>query len=374
MSANEQQTLPTINHTCRPLISSSLQNERGVAAVFAAMLIFFLVAFSAFAVDLGFAWVTQNELQNIADAGALAAGSALGAIYEALPASEQQDPDRTLSAFEKDQILAKITQVAGLNMAGGKSGITIDLAADVEIGTWDFDKRTFTPTNTRPTAVTVIARRDGNANGPIGTFFANVMGYTELNVTATAIAALGPVGTLAPGEATLPVGISKRWFQEGRECGDDIRFHPTGDLDGCAGWHTYTSQPASASKLDKILADLKDGTYESPQLTAGQTSVEFVGGTLANVFENTKALYEHNKDENGNWDVKIPVYDSDDCDNPNQSIKIVGFVDARVTTVIEAPEKQIIAKVLCHMVEPGRTGGTVGSGFGPLATIPVLVS
>ena len=58
-----------------------------------------------------------------------------------------------------------------------------------------------------------------------------------------------------------------------------------------------------------------------------------------------KSLYDANKDPGtGEWDVKIPVYDSDDCSNPSGTLLIVGFATATVTQVIEAPDKQIIAR------------------------------
>ncbi len=376
MSANGQQKpLPTNNVTCRPSIGSTLQNERGVAAVLAGILILFLVAFSAFAVDLGFAWVTQNELQNIADAGALAATRQLGDIYAGLTLDEQKDKNRTLTGDERTRIMNMASNVGQLNKAGGQSGITIDVANDVEIGTWSFANKTLTPTFIRPTAVTVTARRDNAVNGPIGTFFANVMGFTEMNVSATATAALGPVGSVNPGESNIPVGISERWFQEGHACGDSIMFHPTGTLDGCAGWHVYGDGPSSASTLRQILDGLADGSYESPGMTAGD-QLEYTGGNLASVFPNMKNLYDtHKNPDTGEWDVKIPVYDRDDCSNPNQSIAVVGFVTAKVTQVIEAPEQQIMAQVTCDMIVDGRTGGgLVDSVFSPLSTIPALVN
>lgn len=352
-----------------------LSNERGMAAVFIALMIFVLTAMASFAVDLGYAWVTQNELQNIADAGALAATRQLGVVYAGLTPEQQKDNSRSLTADEKAQMLAVLEKVAGLNKAGGKSGIVIS-ASDISIGTWDFATKTLTPTLVRPTAVSVTARRDGNVNGPIPTFFAGVMGKSGMDVAASATATLGPLGSLAPGEGNIPVGISKRWFDEGRACGDSIKFHPTGTLDGCAGWHTFQDGPANASGLKKILAGLEKGTYKSPKITAGQTELEFTGGTLASAFDAMKSLYDAKKDPmTGEWDVKIPVYDRDDCLNPHGTLLIVGFATATVTQVIEAPDKQIIAEVTCDEIIDGRPGGTVVDGdFSPLSTVPALVS
>jgi Flp pilus assembly protein TadG len=356
-------------------LRSTLANERGVTAVFVAILIVFLTAMVSFSVDLGFAWVTKNELQNIADAAALAGTSQLGVVYAALSPDQQEDTSRSLTSSEKAQVIDFVERVAGLNRAGGISGIGIDTASDVSIGTWDFASKTITPTLIRPTAVTVTARRDGNVNGPITTFFANIMGISEINIAATATAALGPLGYVPPGTANFPVGISKRWFDESHDCGDSIKFHPTGTLDGCAGWHTFTTAPANANRLRQILNGLEDGSYVSPAIYAGQTQLEFVGGTIGSVFDAMQALYDAKKDpETGTWDVKIPVYDSEDCGNPNGAITIVGFATAIVTEVIAAPEKQIMAKVTCDHILNGRPGGTMINGpMSPLSTIPVLV-
>lgn len=370
-SDNKKTKKPQTPHS----LFSPLANERGVTAMVMALVLIVLVAMASFAIDLGFAWVTKNELQNIADGASLAGGRQLGLVYEGLSEADKQDLTRSLTSAEEARIVAAVMTVAGLNRAGGKQGITIDTANDVTMGTWDFASQTFTPTVVRPTAVTVTARRDNNANGAIATVFAKVMGYNEINISATAVAALGPLGSIPPGEATLPVGISKRWFDEGRQCGDYIKFHPTGDLDGCAGWHTYTEGPANASDLRKILVGLSNDTYTSPEVTAGQTQLEFTGGTVGSIFDEMKALYDTKKDANGEWEVTIPVYDSDDCSNPSGAITIVGFVRAKVTQVIEMPEKQIIAQVICDEIEQGRPGGAMGAGgFSPLSTIPALVS
>lgn len=351
-----------------------LSNEQGVTAILTAIVIVVLVAMASFTVDLGFAWVTQNELQNIADAAALAGTRQLGVVYAALPPSQQNDKNRSLTDDEKAQILGSISTVGSLNYAGGMKGIAIDPATDVQIGTWDFSTKSFTSTLVRPTAVMVTARRDGNLNGPISTSFANVMGFSSLNVLATATAALGPLGSMPPGAGGLPVGISKKWFDEGHACGDSIKFHPTGTLEGCAGWHTFTDGPANASNLRKVLNGLESDSYTSPEIIAGQTKLEFTGGTLASVFDDMKALYDAKKDANGEWDVKIPVFDSDDCSNPSGPITIVGFATATVTQVVQVPDKQIIAKVTCDEIVDGRPGGSMGgSGFSPLSTVPALV-
>lgn len=187
-SDNKKTKKPQTTHS----LFSPLANERGVTAMVMALVLIVLVAMASFAIDLGFAWVTKNELQNIADGASLAGGRQLGLVYEGLSEADKQDLTRSLTSAEEARIVAAVMTVAGLNRAGGKQGITIDTANDVTMGTWDFASQTFTPTVVRPTAVTVTARRDNNANGAIATVFAKVMGYNEINISATAVAALGP--------------------------------------------------------------------------------------------------------------------------------------------------------------------------------------
>ena len=53
---------------------------------------------------------------------------------------------------------------------------------------------------------------------------------------------LSPVkSTAGPGGLPIPVGISQAWFKSatGDYCNQNIKFHPTGSMEGCAGWHTY---------------------------------------------------------------------------------------------------------------------------------------
>ena len=53
-------------------LHTPLTNEKGVTIVLVAILMVVLVMFVAIAVDLGHLYVARNELQNAADAGALA--------------------------------------------------------------------------------------------------------------------------------------------------------------------------------------------------------------------------------------------------------------------------------------------------------------
>lgn len=349
-----------------------LKNEKGVVAIIVAISLVMFIGFTALAVDIGYLMVTRNELQNVADAAALAATRQLGVIYKDMSYEEQR-----ASVCDPATIVTVANAVALQNQAGGMN-ITID-AADVVIGQWDTETRVLTPTLNQPNAVRVIARKDNNANGPITTFFAGVLGINTADVTAFATAALTGQKTAESGRLPLPVGISNAWFQPD-SCDQLIKFYPTGTLEGCAGWHTYTTSPSSAAKLRNILDGLTNGTYRSPEVIAGETQFVFTGGTVASAFPDMVELFDAMKGLNDDfldadndpntWTTAIPVYDMDNCSNPHGAITIVGFATATIYEVTTCPEKTIGAQVKCEYVAPGRSGG---GNFGTLGDVPKLV-
>ncbi len=360
-----------------------LREERGATAITLALLGAILVAFSAFAIDIGHALVTQNELQNASDAAALAATRQLGLTYLALPVTEQQDMNRSLTGAEQSQVTAQATAAASANSASDVGSLSLS-QGDVEFGVWDFNAQTFTPTVTRPNAIRVTTHRDGTANGPITTFFAGVIGVNSLNVATSSIAALGTSGgSLPPGVADVPFAISSNWFNGVATCDAGIQFSPTGPA-GCAGWHVFDQTPANANKLRATIDGLQDGSYQSPGITPGNTQFNFTGGEVSSAFSNLINLWDTKKewsDANGRyeWEINLPIYQASSpssCNNPSGDITIVGYAIAVVTKV---KKNDIQAEVKCDAFADGfpdanQTGGGGAGPLQPLSVYPRLVS
>jgi len=223
-----------------------VKNQAGATAVIVAIVLPMLIAFGVLAVDVGYMYVTKNELQNVADASALAGARYLGWTYEGLSRAEQQDHD-----FSRSDIVDVVQQIAGRNQAA-KMNIFIN-DADVLIGDWDaetgLENLRLTATFTLPDAVRVIARRDNSANGPILTFFARIFNIATVNVVADATAALTGPTIVDEGELKTPFGISERMFDP-PNCTDTIEFSPT--TISCAGWHNFFD-PINANKMKSKL-------------------------------------------------------------------------------------------------------------------------
>ena len=391
----------------RQELAARIKNESGATAILVAIVIVVLISIAALAVDIGYVMTTKNELQNIADGAALAATRQLGAIYAGMP-SEQHETYVCDSA-DIETIKGAALDVALKNKAGGENITFSD--GDVIIGDWDGNN--FAEKNAQPDAVRVTARRDGAANGPITTFFAKIFGVNTVDVWADATAALTGQSTTGPGELELPIGISE-WRFVNDYCDEPIRFYPTGDMYGCAGWNTFVEDPPNASTLRDILDGLVPDppAYESPETIAGDTQFEFIGGNVASVFPEMEALFmakseptsdllyispqgeplqlvESNYpdaqpifDKNGNhkhkrvWETLIVVYESDDCSNPGGAITIVGFATVKMTAVNGSAVQPSYAKhtifgeIVCEKFSDGYGGG---GEYGTKGTMPNLV-
>ncbi len=344
-----------------------LQNQQGVAAIIIAALLTALLGFAALAVDVGYFMVARNQLQDVSDAAALAAGRQLGRMYEGMTYAEQQNfvPD----SGQQDLIRTAATGIAFQNSAGETTN-TVMNTADVLIGRWDSATRTFTDGANPPNAVKVAAKKDGSANPPLSTFFAKVFTIDSMNVRARATAALTGSSDIGAGGLPVPFGISYAWFL-GDFCDQNITFYPSNTSTSCAGWHNYTDSPAADSKIRQKINDEVAGTWQSPE-TSINTYFNFSGGTLSNnTFDAFTALFNQKKDSvTGTWTTTVPVYDWTDCSNPQGAIKIIGFATIVITNVSGPPSHTISGHVVCNTVDPGRGGGVTA---GKVGSIPGLV-
>lgn len=366
--------------------TSSIKGQRGSVAVMVALAFIVLLGAATLSIDVGYLFVTRNELQNIADAGSLAGARELGRIYEGMTLQEQY-----AYVFNPAEIEPAVTDVAFKNKAAYKN-IVIN-SDDIVIGKWDTDSKSIVPTLNQPDAVQVTARRDEQANDRLSTIFARVFGEDSVPVSAVAIAALTAESKMMAADLPLPVGISRCVFEDPNNtdfCGRDIVFYPT--TYGEAGWHTFFDWPSNAATLTALLTDIKEsiemGTYPPPQLQ--DVSVEIgdeivgTGGTLASSFPAMKELFDTMKvineapldqDEDPNtWTTAVVVYDANcgEVFNPAGWLEIVAFATVVIEEILTTPDgKVIVGHVQCDIVSPGRGGGS--NYYGTKGSIPGLV-
>ncbi len=124
--------------------------------------------------DTGYVLYTAHQLQNAADAAALAAANSV--------------------QFDTTQSVTDAVAIAAANRAGGAS-VQLDSAADIILGSYNRATATFTAGGSSLNAAKVIARRTaGSPGGALNLIFGPIFGITTSNVSRQAIAMTNPLG------------------------------------------------------------------------------------------------------------------------------------------------------------------------------------
>lgn len=139
-------------------------HTRGFTLLYAVVATVALLGVLSLAVDLGRVQCAKTELQNAADAAARYAATGLS----------------------NGTTLAKAQSAASENKVDG-SALAIQ-AGDVQTGTWNSTTRVFTATASNPNAVRITAVRSAARGNALPLLFGRVVGASQVNLTATAIA------------------------------------------------------------------------------------------------------------------------------------------------------------------------------------------
>lgn len=298
------------------------RNNKGLAVVFLAISIVMLCALVGLAVDVGYMYVAKGQLQNAADAAALAGAGNLAS-----------DSTSTNQPTARQQAVAFAAQ----NKAAGSS-VTIDSNntnapnGDVVLGNWDptrdqspVDLRFLpTPDGSHPlpsgafiNAVKVVARRTGEngtgiaPNNMVSIFFGKVIGWSRMAAKAQAIAqnTLPPFITIplcqpTCGITTMLDGSTKFYFK-------------TSDGTPNTGWTTFTDNVTSQPNIEDYIT----GAKQPPNLcqllknppACIFTTQGIVTPDMCKLIEQIR-LHSRTYTVNGTtvtgWKVFIPILDS----------------------------------------------------------------
>ena len=307
-----------------------INNQDGAVAALVAVCLVLFVAFTALAIDIGHLYVVRNELQNAADAGALAGARFL------------LNEDGSIRTSPTDAITA--ARGALTENKSEKAWVEEEL---IQRGHWSFNNKVFTP-NPSPTQVDInliaganFATYDVNTNlinavrvvtkrgtTPAASYFAFIFGRDSFPVRAEAVAYIGFEGTMPPHGFDQPIAIcyqsiNEDWCNIGRmiNSGNDPSSSNT------AAWTNFT-QPcdtANGPSVNPLICG--DG---NPNTVTFNTGIGTTNGMVESVFANMKTCW-WNQSEHGTkpWPITLPIID---CPDPSISncAKVLGAVEVNV--------------------------------------------
>lgn len=400
-------------------IRRKYRDQKGASLIIVALMMVVFLSLGALAVDLAHLYLVRNELQNAADAGALAGA-------------------RFLYTADGSQVNVNADQIA-LNAAIANQSAKVPVevsAADVQRGHWSFMNRTFTPNNsTAPVSLWNVSFEELDANPdfinavrvrvhrkqiPVASFFAKIFGLQNFLLSAEAVAYIGFAGTVGPNEIDIPVAICKESILVGGKysCNIGRMMDSSGRIQSSetAYWTTFETQErladcsgaSSASDLRRLLMGNPDPIFLGEYLTT-------TNGVVDSVFKDLERLWIQNTGKTTPWKVSALVVDcgatgptckkiigtvvvnivwiqrdndpqfkdapfrmgnwfSNDADGRNRWNSFVQYFSLKNADGTPAPynKKSIYFLPDCEPHEPvGRTGG---ENFSVLAKIPVLVN
>jgi Flp pilus assembly protein TadG len=324
-----------------------LSCERGVTAIIVGILMFLFIAFTALAIDVGHMMVVQNELQNAADAGALA-----GALYLYDHEGTEISIDANQQAFDTS-IANRSEQVpVDVHWSAGNAG-------DVERGHWSFNTRTFTANDsTDVTSLWNVSTEDLDANSdfinavrvkarredtPMASFFAHIFGYDSFIRSAEAVAYRGFAGTLTPEEADQPIAICRESLLDpggkyscsiGRmiNSGQQVESSETG------GWTSFAQGPdvcsggTNAQEVKNLVCG--DG---NPEMVGLGELIATNGGQIQSAFSDLYDCWDAHTEHRHEWNLTLPVI-SCPGNNVGTCEEVVGAVNVDVIWITGAGE------------------------------------
>ena len=242
---------------------TNMKPRRGAMIPLFAVLLIPLLAMLAFSIDAGWMVLTRTDLQNTADAAALAGAERLQEMWVQYysPGQPAQATILTdaLTNSGPDSPMGTAEKFAVLNKAGGVNITLLD--RDVTFGFTDAQGNYTSPyLGGFPNTIQVIVRRDGVANGPLGLFFARIFGMSSIDITATARATTysGTVSSLKAiagvNAHVLPVALDyKIWdtfYKTGVSPDGTIHINPTNQTPQLHVYPYPGNAPGSFGLLD----------------------------------------------------------------------------------------------------------------------------
>lgn len=372
-----------------------IQIQKGAMLITTSLWLITLIGFLALAFDIGHLMIVRNELQNGADAAALAGANCLDKKTAGSGTECTKEKSPTLN-WEVASAMA--TDFIGRN----KSDSMRLLNGTVQTGYWDINggsalqpptlsplgpctiaEGVMTTACDKPAVMVTISRASGSNGGAVGTLIASMFGGAAIPISASAVAVLSSPGNVMQGslipEAINQCMFDKYWdsatnspklahtdtltyldknnnkvYEIPQTIGQPWTFR-IGSLlhyDGCdSGQWTSFFELANVKTIEKYAST---GNPESLNI---EDEIEIFTGTAASLYD---ALYKQYPTPPGSpgYDVTLPVVD--DFQSP---ASIFAFAAFHIDKIKGSPGPYPKFYIEGHFTSNATTPGS--SGIGP---------
>ena len=333
-----------------------LCDQRGVTIILVALLMFVFLGIAALAIDLSHLYVVSNELQNAADAGALAGARFLYNDY-----GTEVNVGANQIAYDAATANKALAETGGaiaveVNWEAEQNSGTV---VDVQRGHWSFSSKTFEANDSTASvdlwnvstvdldnnpnfinAVKVVARRQAN---PAASFFARIFNHENFKLYREAVGYIGFAGTLGPGEADQPIAICKDsiLIDEKYSCnvgrminsGQDTGTNETG------GWTDFNQagDPCNGG-TNKPAVDSLVCANGNPDMILLGGPMATNGGDIQTVFDHLETCWIENTGKTKAWNMTLPVVTCP-SNNIGTCEEVVGTVNVNLIWILRDENK-----------------------------------
>jgi len=329
------------------VLSKSRPSERdGATVIIVAIALVMLLGFGAFAVDIGYLYVVRNELQNAADAGALAGAAAL---YNNDGTAVQPTAN-------------VIGQEAAMRNTAVRTAVEVTLngnSGDVQRGHYSFANGTFTPNaSLLPVSLWNVSNEELDANtdfinavkvtthrsAPAApSFFSRIFGYDSFALAAEAVAYIGFAGTLYPADVDQPIALCEESILVNGEyqcnIGRMINSGEKSENSETGGWTDFNQEgnPCKGGTNTQLIKDVLCAQGNPFNITLGRPMATN-GGNIQAAFSALISCWRA-ATNNGTqpWQLTLPVITCPG-NNVDTCQTVVGAVKVNVLWITGAGE------------------------------------
>lgn len=289
-------------------IPSKLHSEKGYVMVLVGISLTGLFALFILVADLGHVFVTKAELQNTADAAALAA----------------------VVDIQLGEDIAEVsaTDFGQTHWVAGSS--IIITPEDVQFGHYDGGTGVFQAGASPVNSVSVMARRTSNSpSGPLPLFFSAMFGKDVTDVSAKSIALLDSQVVGVKGKSRLiPYSVINSVVDANGDglydIGESINMHPKKDAPGNFGFLNFDGGSGDTPEVQYWI----ENGYDQEFIVPPGGSIPISGSTGVNGNSLTPSFLKIIDQV-----VFMPVHDGVGEQGANALFNVVGFLAVRIKAV-----------------------------------------